>query len=173
MTVDLHHPSPDISVRESKGEDAVFLATRLRSEDLAEIVAATDEKPVLALSRGFLASKPCWTVLYKGEPSAMFGVVPSDNVGDVARVGRVWFLGSDRVRLWGKSFCRFTALWLEKMGKDFDVLGCVIDQRQIAHLKWLRSVGFRHIRVHQRYGKLGLPFDELAVATCNIKGDPS
>lgn len=171
MAVDLFHPAPDIEVRPSKGEDAVYLGSRLRAEDLAEIVASTGEKPVLALSRGFLASKPCWTVLYKGEPSAMFGVVPSQQVGDVARVGRVWFLGSDRVRLWGKSFCRFTAAWLVKMGQDFEVLGCVVDQRQIAHIKWLRSVGFKHIRVHDKYGKLGLPFDEMAVATCDIKGE--
>jgi len=167
MTADLRHPADDIEVRESKGEDTVFLGERLRAEDLAEIVAATGEKPVEALGRGFLASKPCWTVTWKGEPSAMFGVVPSEDV-DFARLGRVWFLGSERVRVWGKSFCRFTALWLQEMGKDFDVLGCVVDARQIAHLRWLKSVGFRVVRVHNHYGKLGLPFIEMAVPTCDI-----
>lgn len=172
MTIDPFHPAPDIEIRPSKGEDAVYLGSRLRTEDLAEIVASTGEKPVMALSRGFLASKPCWTVLYRGEPSAMFGVVPSENVGDVVRVGRVWFLGSDRVRLWGKSFCRFTALWLERMGQSFDVLGCVIDQRQVAHIRWLKSVGFKHIRIHQHYGRLQLPFHEMAVPTCDINANP-
>jgi len=165
--MDLFHPTPEVEVRPSSSEDVHFLANRLRAEDLAEIVAASGETPVAALGRGFVASRPCWTVLFRGEPSAMFGIVPTEDV-DFARLGRVWFLGSDRVRLWGKTFTKFTAEWLAAMGKDFDVLGCTVDLRQVAHLKWLKAVGFRPVCLHNQFGALGLPFVEMAVSTDDI-----
>ena len=165
--MDLFHPTPDIEVRPARVDDVHFLSTCLRAEDLAEIVAMSGETPTSALGRGFVASKPCWTILYKGEPSAMFGVVPSEDV-HFAAIGRVWFLGSDRVRLWGKTFTRLTSAWLVEMAKGFDVLGCVVDARQLAHIRWLRAVGFSVIRAYREFGHLGLPALEMAVATSEI-----
>lgn len=92
----------------------------------------------------------------------MFGVVPSEGV-EFARLGRVWFLGSTSVPLWGKSFTRLTNLWLLRMGQDFDILGCTVDARQLAHLRWLRAVGFNLVTVHRNFGYLELPFVEMAV----------
>lgn len=164
----LLRPDPDIEVRPARGEDVAALAARLRTEDVAEIVAASGEKPVVALGRGFVESRPCWTVLYKGTPSAMWGVVESERV-DFARMGTIWLLGSDDVPLWGKSLSRWSVHWIRELAKDFDVLTCTVDARQVSHLRWLQRIGFEVVRVHEQFGHLGLPFIEMGVTLEDLK----
>lgn len=167
LLMDLYHPTQDIEVRPARGDDVKVLAPKLRFADMAEIVAASGMKPVEALGDGFVRSKPCWTVLFKGEPSAMWGVVLSENV-DFARLGTVWMLGSDSISLWGKSFHRLSMLWMKELAKDFDVLHCIVDARQGDHLRWLLAIGFRPIETYEHYGPLGLPFYSMAATLEDI-----
>lgn len=166
-SVNLFRPSTDLEVRPAIAADVPHLALRLRHEDMAEIVAASGETPAVALGRGWLESEPCWTVLYKGEPSAMFGVCPTADV-EWARFGRVWFLGSDKADLWSLSMHKFTTAWLRELCKGFDILGNVVDERQTVHLRWLKRVGFRQIRRYPQWGHHGLPFVELIITSEEI-----
>jgi len=165
--MDLFHPTATIEVRPATGEDVKFLAERLRPEDVAEIVAASGLKPIIALGQGFVESEQCWVVTYKGEPCAIFGVVESPHV-QWARFGRVWLLGTDKVQLWSLTFHKLTALWIRKLSEGYAILGNVVDERQTAHLRWLKRVGFKQIRRYDQYGHLGLPFVELVAFTEEI-----
>lgn len=158
---------PELIVRPSRGDDVQAMAPRLRSEDLAEIVAASGQKAVDALGAGFVASRPCMTVEYNGRPAAMFGVVPGEV--EYPKLGNVWLLGTDDIHLFSRQFLRQSRAWLVEIAKGYDLIGNVVDERNDEHVRWLRWLGFRFIKRHATFGHLGLPFLEFVIVTENIK----
>lgn len=169
MGSDLHRPRverPELIVRPSVGEDVHEMASRLRTEDQAEIVACSGRPPVEALGQGFACSVPCMTVEYMGRASTMFGVVPSETT--FPRLGAVWLLGTDDINLFSRQFLRQSRSWLKEVCKDYDIVGNVVDERNDQHVRWLRWMGFKFIHRHESFGRLGLPFLEFTIITSSI-----
>lgn len=164
MDLPLHQPvhaDPELTVRLATAEDVRDLAPRLRIADKAEICASTGERPVVALARGFADSTPCYTAEFRGRPAAMFGAVPMFIEDSPARFGAVWLLGSDDIPLFRRRFLRHSRAWLSRVEAGFDVVGNVVDARNISHIRWLRWLGFRFVRTVPKFGHLGLPFHEF------------
>lgn len=157
---DQAEPVPGIVVRPSIPADAVNMAPNLRAEDVAECFAAGQHTSLQALQLGYVNSKPCFTVVYEGRPAAMFGVVPSADIY-VPQMGNVWLLGTNDINLFSTTFLRESKGWLERLEKDYDLVGNVVDERNQKHVAWLRWLGFHFIARHERFGHLGLPFLEF------------
>jgi hypothetical protein len=129
-----------IVIRPATHEDAVWLSSRLRSEDAREIQTATGREPEQVLPESFLASEMCFTIrrVFEGrllpEPVALFGV---------ASGGIVWFLGSDAVRLCALSIVREAPAWLDFMSRRYPGgLFNFVDSRNSLHMRWCQLTGF-------------------------------
>ncbi|MAH44909.1 hypothetical protein CMI37_03720 [Candidatus Pacearchaeota archaeon] len=131
-------------VRLSQAEDCVSLAGQLRSADLKELQAhgVTPEK---ALTVGYEASTPCYTIEHEGEPVAMFGVSPL-TVGVPKQTGAVWLLGSDRIKDIRTRFLRESRQWLEEISKPYALLANVVHEENALHIRWLQFLGFTFVR---------------------------
>lgn len=156
------HANAELVIRESIAADVPDLAPRLRIPDMAEIAAATGERPITALGRGFAASTPCYTALYRGKVVAMFGVVPepTNEGAEFPRVGHIWMLGSDDIPLFRKSFMRHTKPWLAVVCDGYDMVTNLVDARNTRHIAWIKRSGFTFTQLVTR-GKLNLPFLEF------------
>jgi len=149
----------ELVIRESIAPDVVDMAPRLRIPDMAEIAAATGEKPVVALGRGFASSVPCYTAVFKGRPAAMFGVVPM-RMDAFPRTGSIWLLGTDDIPLFSKSFMRHTRPWLSIVCSGYDQVSNHVDARNRRHVVWLKRCGFLFLRTVKK-GPYNLPFHEF------------
>lgn len=158
---------PGLIVRPGVGSDVQAIAPRLRTADLAEVVAHSGLSAVDALGQGFLASERCMTVEFNGRPSAMFGIVPSGITG-FPRLGHVWLLGTDDIHLFSRQFLRQSVPWLKEICTGYDIVGNVVDARNAEHVRWLEWLGFRFVKKHDRLGHLGLPFLEFVKIVTEI-----
>ena len=149
----------ELVIRESIASDVTDMAPRLRIPDMAEIAAATGERPVAALGRGFADSTPCYTAVFKGRPAAMFGVVPL-RVDAFPRTGAIWLLGTDDIPLFSKSFMRHTGPWLSIVCSGYDQVSNRVDARNRRHVVWLKRMGFVFLRTGPM-GPYKLPFHEF------------
>lgn len=147
-----------LETRLSRPEDVTFLAPRLRDADLRELLAAGSPSPEQALQDGLDHSRQCVSVVNDEDSAvAMFGVVPSPEEG----VGFIWLLGSDEIKSAKTRFLRRSKLWVETFHEDFPVLTNFVDQRNEAHLMWLRWLGFSFIRTVNTQGPGDWPFYEF------------
>lgn len=147
-----------IDYRSSIITDIPHLATNIRPEDRDEIWAALGETPRQALMRGYLHSTECFTVHDEGKPVCMFGY----KVFEKGLYGSVWMLASTDLSSHKWRFLRRSEECLSRMHGACPLLFNVVDQRNDLHIKWLRWLGFRFIRIIQNHGKQGLPFVEFA-----------
>jgi hypothetical protein len=129
-----------IVIRPATLEDAVWLSSRLRSEDAREVETGTGRKPEEVLPESFQAAEECYTVrrVFEGKlrpnPVALFGV---------ASGGIVWFLGSDEVRLCALSIVREAPVWLDYMSRRYPGgLWNFADSRNSLHVRWCHLTGF-------------------------------
>lgn len=83
----------------AQARHVAFLARRLRVIDRIEC-EAMGRSAKQALRHGLAASARCWTALVDDEPHAMFGVVVESALSGEAIP---WFLGTDRVRDYGRA----------------------------------------------------------------------
>lgn len=156
-----HNASAELIVRAATGQDVRDMAPRLRIADKAEIVACTGEPALYALGRGFANSEKCWTAEYRGRPAAMFGVVPTISDGSTPVVGTIWLLGTDDINLFGYRFLTESKTWLARLEEGYDVVGNVVDARNLKHIKWLKWLGFKFVRTIPQHGIHRLPFHEF------------
>jgi hypothetical protein len=144
-------PTSDLSVRKSVGADVVALAPILREDDLKEIADMSGRDPLQCLAEAYVESEKCYTVTYKGEVAAMMGVVRSPHTADPA-LGVVWLLGSDKVALFGFSFTRWARAWLLELIDGFDVVGNLVSEDNVMHVRFLKRIGARIVKAHQDCG---------------------
>jgi hypothetical protein len=149
--VDLLSPSPDLTVRPTVGEDVFDLAPRLRQDDVQEILDMTGMDPLAALGSAYVESARCFTVVYKGRVTALMGVVESQHCTD-PRLGIVWMLGSDDVSLFGFSMTKYARAWLRELCAGFDVVGNLISECNVMHVRFLKRLGARIVKGYENYG---------------------
>ena len=134
-----------IVTRPATREDAIWLSSRLRSEDVQEIETATGRSPCEILPESFHRSTNCFTIrrVFEGkllpEPVALFGAAPSPSDGQ----GLVWFLAHDVVRLCALSVVREAPLWLDYLSLPYP-RGLInfADKRNSLHVRWCQLTGF-------------------------------
>ena len=131
-------------VRESLRNDISILAPHLRAADMKELEAhATDASTALTL--GFMASKPCYTIEHEDKPIGMFGVSPHP---EDQSIGHVWLLGSDDITNIRTRFLRESKHWLADISQEYRLLCNVVHEENELHIRWLEFLGFTFLR-HQ------------------------
>lgn len=130
-------------IRETKAEDAAYLAPRLRAIDIEEIIATGYTNALEALEEG-AATPMCWTALSPttGEPIAMFGVVLlADN-----DFNTIWLLGTDEIEKHARLFTRTCRAWITAFAYAYAPLGNFLLKHNHTHRKWLEACGFKEER---------------------------
>lgn len=125
----------------STAEHVDIIAENMREADAAE-VACHGHTPHEALTKGFMASTICKTVLDDdGEPIAMFGVSSPEEVP--TSVGIPWMLGTPGIETISKQFLRESRYWVQYMGQRYGYMVNWIDSRNEVHLRYVRWLGFQ------------------------------
>lgn len=144
------------SERPATLDDARYLATRLRAEDVAEVRALVGVTPWTALSTGVRLGRS--TVgCYRGQPFGIYGVAPSGTPD----VGCPWMLATPDLVKHQKFFLRNCARAVESLHDGYPLLFNYVDARNEVHIKWLRWCGFTFINLHPKFGVERRPFYEF------------
>lgn len=153
-------------IRPATAGDADLLAPCLRPQDRDEIYAVTgSSSPLPVLREGIACSDPCLAATDAGGlPIALFGVIP----GEVS-AGKVWLLGAPDLMQHRFSVGRLSRAWIESLHEQYAMLWNYVDQRNTAHVRWLRWCGFSLTPVAQ-YGFENRPFYYLEHRTPDDKG---
>ena len=168
--------APSISYRPTQRDDIAALAPRLREQDRMELLAATGRDAATALTHSFDNSKRCWSMLRNGEVIAMFGV---GHMRNRPQDGRIWMLGSDELFRQGRALLCDGPIWVREMMRGHTALGNFVDARDKSYIRWLKRLGFRFVRLHEKFGLEKQPFWEffmtpadLDAATQSARGKP-
>lgn len=156
---DLHKPY----VRDATLDDAIYLSTRLRAADLAEIEASSNKSPEETLVYGFNKSAHCRVGIYNNNPFIIFGACRV-----IEGVGCVWALGSDDLLKAKGEFLRQSRHWINVLHEDYPILFNYIDARNAVHIRWIRWLGFNLINLHPEHGVAGIPFYEFVRITNHV-----
>lgn len=156
-----------IVVRPATLEDAVWLSSRLRSEDVREVETATGRSPLEIVPESFGISQECYTIrrVEAGkvlpDPIALFGVstCPTDEA-----LGAVWLLGSRQLRLSALSVVSEAPLWLDHMSRRYAKgLYNFADLRNELHVRWCHLTGFE---LREVIDLNGFPFQLIFRPSC-------
>lgn len=115
-----------------------FIASHMRIEDVAEVVAAGSATPYDSLVQSVGHSKACCVALYKGIPLSIFGLGKMTHLSD----GLIWMLGTNYVRDYPKEIMHYTRRVLKEMHNECPVLYNYVHARNTVSIKWLASLGF-------------------------------
>jgi hypothetical protein len=126
----------------------------LRESDRQEIAASHAHTPYEAMSYGLRHSSFYATVLYAGEPVAMFGVVESE---ENKRAGAVWLLATNGIYRMRWTFLKLSRQYLNLMMSRYPLLYNFVDERNTVTIKWLAWCG-AVFDEPKPYGVQGLPF---------------
>ena len=115
------------------------VAERMRSADIAEVLAASGRSPHEALEVSLRKSAFAWTALIDGRPEVMFG---AGDLNILTLTGVPWLLGTDAVETNYRQFLRRSVDWRDQLLRRYDVLRNVVDDRNEVSKRWLRWMGF-------------------------------
>lgn len=126
-------------------EDAADLSGGIRPADLAEVLALGFEDVLTPLVACVKLSDIAVTMRVDGEIAAMFGARPfSENTTLVpTRRGHVWLMTSNVVPKRRKAFVRWSKPAVRGLLRRYETLGCMVDARYDAALRWADWAGFR------------------------------
>lgn len=111
----------------------------LREADVLEIKRGSGRDPDEALQRSFEVSSRCRVATWKGEPAAVYGVVPYSMLGGRASI---WLLGTDKVFEMGASFVRASRVGLLEVVQGLNYVENWVDIENTLSVKWLKWLGF-------------------------------
>jgi hypothetical protein len=153
------HKYRNATIRKAILKDALWVAPRLRNEDLIEIRSGRkDVPPIQALMECIKASGDrCWTILNTSDkPIAIFGVAPL-----APKIGSVWLLGTSGIIDIKREFLRHSKFWVTQLHEDYDIICNCVYEGNTVHINWLKWLGFTFIRKIDSFGYLGLSFYEF------------
>jgi hypothetical protein len=145
-------------VRPARFADALELAGRLRCADAQEIASSWGVGAKTGLFCCLLQSDRSFAVVADGEPIALCGISDAPPAG--LRIGVPWLLAADEL-FTRRRLARQCRDWVRQLLLDYDVLTNLTDAGNAAHRRWLAWCGFVPLRVHERYGAMGQPFEEF------------
>lgn len=113
------------------------IALKMRLEDRNECREYGRYTPIRALKRSIEHSYFAWTALEDGVPIAMFGVCDETPISDE---GIVWFLGTDDVRKYPRSFLKEGVRYIKAMLEDFEMMHNLISKHNTFALRFAKHL---------------------------------
>ena len=129
--------SDKVKIVDSCWSDVTIVSDYLRKADRDEIAASHGVTPLQALEQGFAKSEYCRTVVYKGQPIAMFGIVPDPD----GTTSAIWFLGTDTVDQLHYCFGRMSKKLVAEFLDIYPYLHNYVDARNTKTIGWLKWCG--------------------------------
>lgn len=137
-----------------------YLAPRLRQADKNEIKAFAGVPAEIALPECVRAGRETWTMTgFSGEPVGLWGL---QDVPDVPELGWVWMVCSAEVEKHPVQFIAAVKKFWPHLHKYHPIVTNHVDERNTAHIRWLRWMGFKLLRRIERWGAESRPFIEFA-----------
>ncbi len=155
----IYYDRNGVVVREARAEDVKSLANRLREKDAEEVMAEGFSSAEDALRFAFENASLVLTAEFEGVPVAMFGLVPTSLVSDVAQA---WFLGAPELARIKKTFVRLSRVVIKMMLERHAVLYNIVDCRYPEAISWLESLGAK-FEPPLPCGPKGLPFRQFTI----------
>lgn len=147
-----------LTIRLSTPEDVEFLAPRLRAADIDEMKAHSGTDPYTALSEGLRLSEPCLTAANEQDEAViMFGV----STVEERLLGCAWMLSSDEIYKHRVSFLRQSRGVLDAFNDRWPCLWNVCDERNTAHIMWMKALNYTFLRRIPNFGVEGRTFLEF------------
>jgi hypothetical protein len=123
-------------IRPATLDDVPEIALNLRSDDLNEIVEGIGFNPVLSISIGILTDDAIVFDAPDGKAAGVAGVDAS---------GCIWMHCTNRTSQYPISFVKQARAWVDSL--PHTILYNYADIRNISHLKLLKHLGFKFLRV--------------------------
>jgi hypothetical protein len=131
----MNYSDGELEVRKTIRSDIDALKDNLREQDFNEMKLMGIESIENALLFGFESPESeCFTVVYQGKISAMFGVVPSENDDETATI---WMLSSNEVRKFPKRFLKLAKEYIDGLRKQYETLWNFVHPSNTLSLKLL------------------------------------
>lgn len=139
LIMNILYQKNQIILRKSARQDCARLAAVLRPEDRAELAASHPGREAGELMGEFFdRSARCFTLEFKGEVAAVFGLSPGIWLG---RRACVWLLSGKSVEKIPKTFVRVARILLGRMLAEYPELYNFADGRYAAALRFIRRLG--------------------------------
>lgn len=132
------------------------VADRLADEDLAEIAALTDSKPVRVLQRSVKKSYQCFVACWNGEPQAVFGIGTTDS-----NVGMPWMFATRGIEEWRLSFMKASHRFVRQWQQLHNIMGGQVHAENERAILWLAALGFKILPLDEKQWPNGQPFYEF------------
>ncbi len=150
-----------VTIRPSRHDDVLYLKDRLRKSDVDEIWSSVRLSPENALIHSRKGSPLCQTVLFHGNPVAMFGVAPDIN-GSSA-----WFLSTDELDKMWLSFLRMSKTCIKMMLNEAPILYNWVDARNTRSVRWLKWCGAK-VEDAKPFGPDNLPYHFFTIKRSDL-----
>tara|TARA_R100001082_G_scaffold106410_1_gene79267 strand:- start:7439 stop:7909 length:471 start_codon:yes stop_codon:yes gene_type:complete len=137
-------------VREAALEDAVYLSTCMRQEDVDEIKLSHNVEPLEGLLSSFqLKNSKVFSIIGSNkECVGMFGV---SDCPFVEKYGVAWMLSSDSLNADTRQFLKECRGWVNVLNEQYDIIYNWVHPDNWKTLKWLQFCGFKPKTKH-KYG---------------------
>lgn len=146
-----------ITVRATRGDDLAKVASCARQADIDEMKAAAGASVMECLEHGLSLSLRCWSICADDEPIAVVG----DTMQGIG-LGAPWMVTTTHVEKNAIGFLKASKAVLADMLTRHATLSNMVDQRNVAAIRWLSWLGFT-IDPAVPAGAEGLPFHKFTL----------
>lgn len=153
-----HHYRPSVL------GDCDLIAPYMRTQDVKEIAYSHGLTPLDSLQRCCISSQECNTIVHAdGTVVGMFGVC------DSGAAASPWLLGTDKLLETKRVMLPVAAKWVEEMNVKYPLLLNYAHVENTVSIKWLKSLGFKFIKLEQEHGVGKQPFYQFVrIGKCVI-----
>ena len=130
-------------------EAAIEVASNLRPEDRREVEEGHGHDPMVVIPEALSSGFCVYFTVPNGKTAGMAGIHPN---------GAIWMLCTPAIHEYPLTFAREAKRFIDSRKEK--LLFNVVDARNVAHVKLLRFLGFKFLRVIG-YGPNNLPFIEF------------
>lgn len=130
------------------------LAANLRQQDIDEMNASDIKDYLTEINNTVKFSEDCYKVLApNGAVIAGFGVI------NTTAGGQIWFLGTDLIKQFRKSFVKISSEIIKKWLKEYGRLFNYVSAQNTESIKWLRFMGAKLEKKHIYKGHVFIMFE--------------
>jgi len=150
-----------LTCRRALLRDLPRIAAEMREEDKQEVLAFSGLSPLAGLICGFNFSDESFVVYETDteDPLFIFGytvIEPPD------LTACIWLLGTDKIKKHSRQFLQGSGLYIDYLQTKAKLLYNFVDQRNLIHIRWLKWLGFKFIKIEENFGYEQRPFIEFA-----------